>query len=724
MIKSKLLRSILCCVICIGTNLLPASAQQTTDPATESKIESLIKKMTLEEKIGMIHGNSSFTSTGVARLGIPELMTSDGPHGVRPEHGRDWVLDNKGDDSSTYLPVGITLASTWNPEMGYASGSVLGSEANYRGKDVILGPGINIMRTPLNGRNFEYMSEDPYLISKMVVGYIKGVQDQGVSASLKHYMGNNQEINRSGINVEMSERALREIYLPGFKAAVVEGGVNTVMGSYNRFRGEYCTYNDYLINKILKGEWGFQGLVMSDWGAIHSTKEALLGGADLEMGTDLAMLPNPDYSKFFFAEPALKMVRNGEIPESVIDDKVRRILRVMYKTHMFDKRPSGSYATKEHSDVARKIAEEGIILLKNKGNILPLDKMTVKTIAVIGANGNRDNAMGGGSSQVRTKYEITPLKGLQNLCGNSIGITFEQGYTIARNAQADPKLIQQAVEAAKKADVAIVVGGWTHGYDYSTWSDNAYDTEGFDKPNMNMPFGQDELIRAVIKANPNTIVVLYGGGPIDIDTWVNEAKGILQVGYPGMEGGTALAEILFGVVNPSGKLTVTFPKHLDDSPAHKLGEYPGDSINVHYNEDIFVGYRYFDTYKLQPQFAFGHGLSYTTFKYSKPVVVTSTGSALVKLSVQNTGTRQGAEVVQLYVRDLKSSLKRPIKELKAFKKVFLNAGESKEIEFSLDKSAFSYYDDKQNQWVLEPGKFDILIGSSSSDLKTKNRVKL
>ncbi len=722
--KNVIVRTCVLSALWLLFNRPAVQGQQQAGNDAEAKIESLLKKMTLEEKIGMIHANSSFTSTGVPRLGIPELTTSDGPHGVRPEHGRDWELDNKGGDSSTYLPVGITLASTWNPELGYAFGSVLGSEAKYRGKDVILGPGINIMRTPLNGRNFEYMSEDPYLISKMAVGYIKGVQDQGISASLKHFMGNNQEISRSGINVEMSERALREIYLPGFKAAVMEGNVNTVMGSYNKLRGEYCTYNDYLINKILKGEWGFKGLVMSDWGAIHSTKEALLGGADLEMGTDLSMLPNPDYNKFYFADPALKLVRSGEIAESVIDDKVRRILRVMYKTHMFDKRTPGAYATKEHAMVARKVAEEGIILLQNKKNILPLNKTTVKTIAVIGANANRENAMGGGSSQIRPPYEVTPLKGLQNLAGNNIGIHFEQGYTIARNAQADPALIQKAADAAKKADVAIVVGGWTHGYDYNKWDDNAFDAEGFDKPDMNMPFGQDELISAVVKANPNTIVVLYGGGPIDMTAWVNKVKGIIQAGYPGLEGGNALAEIIFGDVNPSGKLTMTFPKKLEDSPAHKLGEYPGDSINVHYKEDIFVGYRYFDTYKVKPQFAFGHGLSYTSFKYGKPLINAANNMATVTMNIQNVGSKAGAEVVQVYVKDRKASVRRPEKELKAFQKVTLQPGEAKLLTFTLNKEAFSFFDDKQMQWVLELGEFDILVGSSSQDIRVRSRIKL
>ena len=700
-----------------------SNAQQKIDPATEAKISDLLKQMTLEEKNGMIHGNSSFTSAGVARLGIPELTMSDGPHGVRPEHGRDWSLDNNGNDSSTYLPVGISLASTWNPQLGYAFGSVLGSEAKFRGKDIILGPGINILRTPLNGRNFEYMSEDPYLISKMVVGYIKGVQDQGISACVKHFIANNQETKRDGINVEMSERALREIYLPGFKAAIVEGGANSVMGAYNKFRGEYCTYNEYLVNKILKGEWGFSGLMMSDWGAIHNTKAALLGGADLEMGSDIGK-PAFKFPDFYFAEPALKMVRSGEVAESVIDEKVRRILRVMFKTNMINSaRTPGSYATKEHSAVAKKVAEEGIILLKNKG-ILPLQKSSTKSIAVIGANANRDNAMGGGSSQVRPKYEVTPLEGLQACVVNNTAIRFSQGYTIARGAQADSKLIDEAVENAKTAQIAIVVGGWTHGYNYDIWDDNAFDAEGADKPNMTMPFGQDELISAVINANPNTIVVLFGGGAMDITKWQGKAKAILQVGYPGLEGGTALAEILFGDVNPSGKLTFSWPKTLADAPAHKIGEYPGDSITVKYKDDIFVGYRYFDKYKVKPQFSFGHGLSYSKFNYGKLNTSIANGVVTVRLTVENAGSHPGAEVVQMYVKDRKSSVVRPEKELKGFQKVFLNAGESKELTFTLNPDAFSFFDEKQMKWVQEPGDFEILAGSSSSDLRAKKKIRL
>jgi beta-glucosidase len=702
-------------------------AQSLENPETEAKITQLIKKMTLEEKVNMIHASSSFTSGGVKRLGIPELTTSDGPHGVRVEHGRGWDVIPNVDDAGTYLPTGNTLAATWNPKLGYAFGSVLGSEAKYRGKDVILGPGINIIRSPLNGRNFEYLSEDPYLISQMAVGYIKGVQDQGISACVKHFAANNEEVDRGTVDVQMSERALREIYLPGFKAAITIGGANTIMGSYNKFRGQYATENAYLINKILKGEWGFKGILMSDWGAVHNTMEALQNGTDLEMGTDLNMLPNPNYHKFFMGDTVITLVKSGKVPVSLIDDKVRRLLRIMYKTHMLGgtTRTPGAYNTAEHQQTALKIAEEGIVLLKNENQVLPLKKSTVKSIAVIGENTDRENAFGGGSSQVKAKYEITPLHGLRNLLGNAVDIQYAQGYKIGKDAVADPQLIQQAVKAATKTDAAIIFCGWTHGYDYNKWDGNAFDAEGVDKPNMNMPFGQDELIKAVLKANPKTVVVLMGGGPIDMSQWVNQSKAIIEGWYPGMEGGNALAKIIFGEVNPSGKLPMTFPKKLEESPAHKLGEFPGVNGTVHYNEGIFVGYRYFDTYQIEPQFAFGHGLSYTTFQYDKLNVQKGTGKqAIVKLTVKNTGKVAGAEVVQIYVKQAKPSVERPDKELKAFKKVFLQPGESKEVSIALNQDAFSYYDDKKNSWVADAGQYEILAGSSSRDIRVRKNLKL
>ncbi len=724
MIKTRLN----CAVVLFLFMMGQVAQSQTTalsDAAINTKVNALIKQMTIEEKVNMIHASSSFTSGGVPRLGIPEMVTSDGPHGVRPEHGRDWNLDNNMLDSGTYLPTGVCLAATWNPLLGYSFGAVLGSEAAFRGKDVILGPGINIIRSPLNGRNFEYQSEDPYLVSKMVVGYIKGVQDQGIAACVKHYVANNQETRRTSVNVNMSERALREIYLPGFKAAVTEGGVHTLMGSYNKFRGEWATHNYYLMQQILKKEWGFKGLVMSDWNAVHSTMQAIWNGTDLEMGTDLGMLPNPNYGKFYLGDTVVTLVKSGIVPQYLIDDKVSRILTVMFKTGMIEgKRKKGDYNTKAHQLAAYKIAEEGIVLLKNDESILPLNKNSIKSVAIIGINAERKQSMGGGSSQVRANYEVTPLQGIQNLVGAGVNIIYAPGYAIERNATADQLSINRAAEAAAKADVAIFVGGWTHGYNYSVWTDNAYDAEDTDKPDMQMPFGQNELIKAVLKANPKTVIVLMGGGPIDMTEWVGDAKAIVQAWYPGMEGGNALANILFGQANPSGKLPMSFPKKLEDVPAHVLGQYPGDSVNVYYNDDIYVGYRYYDTYKVDPLFAFGHGLSYTSFQYSNAKITKGTGKATVSFSIKNTGKRAGAEVAQVYVKQEKTVLPRPEKELKGFEKVFLKPGEQKTVTIALNADAFKYYDDVQHKWRADAGVFQILIGGGSNNIRLTQKVNM
>jgi beta-glucosidase len=699
-----------------------AEKEEAKEKALYAKIDSLIKLMTLEEKVKMIHGASSFTNGGIPRLKIPEIVMSDGPHGVRHEHNRDWSRNEKINYKVTYLPTGISLAATWNPELGYKFGEVLGSEAKKRGKDIILGPGINIIRTPLNGRNFEYMTEDPYLNSVMAVGYIKGVQDQGISACVKHYAANNQETKRAEVNVIMSERALREIYLPGFKAAVQDGGVYTVMGAYNKFRGQYCAHNEYLINKVLKGEFGFKGALISDWSAVMNTMQALKYGTDIEMGTDMRNWGKWNYDIFFMADTAIKLVKAGIISESLIDEKVRRILWVMFKANIFGTRTPGEVNTEAHQQAARTIAEEAIVLLKND-NILPLNNATLKSIAVIGENAIRKHAEAGGSSQVPALYEITPLAGLKNLLkADSSIIKFAQGYEAKKGGLANPKLIAEAVKAAKASEIAIVFGGYIHGYSDS-WDDIAYDGEGIDKPNIILPFGQDELIKAVIKANPKTIVVLLGGGASDMTLWVNDAKAIVQAWYPGMEGGNAIANILFGKVNPSGKLPVTFPKKLNDIGAHALGEYPGDTV-VHYNEGIFVGYRYLDTYKVEPLFAFGHGLSYTKFDYSNILVNKEGEGATVKLTLKNSGSVAGAEVVQIYVSDEKASVERPQQELKAFQKIFLNPGESKEVTLTLKKGAFQYFDEKKMDWVLEPGKFIIRAGSSSRDIRLMGEIIL
>ena len=708
-------------VLLSGMFLLIGCNQKTTTSSTESKIDSLISLMTIEEKVKIIHSESSFASGGVERLGIPHWVMSDGPHGVRKEHGTDYAPDEGVMDSITYLPVGVALASTWNTSLGYEYGKVLGEEAKARGKDVILGPGVNIQRTPVNGRNFEYLGEDPFLSGRMAVGYVKGVQDQGIATSVKHFAANNQEIDRNTVNVEMSERALREIYLPAFKAAVVDGGAYTVMGAYNKFRGQFCTHNEYLINTILKKEWAFQGVLMSDWGAVHNTMEAINYGTDLEMGTDLSLGPNPDYGKYYMGDTVIALVKSGAVDVKLIDEKVRRILRIMYKTNVFGGRTASEINTKEHQAVALQVAEEGIVLLKND-NILPIDRTKVKSIVVIGANGTRKHAGAGGSSQVNAKYEITPLEGIGKLA-NGIKVTYAQGYEITKEGKPNAKLVQEAVKAASSADLVVYAGGWIHGYS-DAWNDNAFDSESVDKPGINLPFGQDDLIKAVVKANPNTIVVLNSGAASDMQVWGTQAKAIIQSWYAGMEGGTALAKILFGETNPSGKLPMTFPKKLQDVPAHNpsIGEYPGKNLVVNYNEGILVGYRYFDTKKVEPLYAFGHGLSYTTFVFEGIKTEKQGNIVSVSLTVKNTGKVAGAEVVQIYVKDDQASLERPEKELKAFEKVFLQAGESKSITVKLEESAFQFYHDEKKQWILEPGVFTILAGSSSRDIKQTGSV--
>ncbi|MGN7785881.1 glycoside hydrolase family 3 C-terminal domain-containing protein [Niabella sp. 22666] len=696
--------------------------------ADEKRIDSLILLMTLEEKIKMIHANGAFSSGGVPRLGIPDFQMTDGPHGVRRELGNYWQYYKTPQatvaDSSTYLPVGICLGATWNPELAFRYGVVLGSEANFRKKDVILGPGINIIRTPLNGRNFEYTSEDPFLIASMAVPYIKGVQSQGVSACVKHFAANNQEKDRMKINVLMSERALREIYLPGFEAAVKEGHVNIVMGAYNKFRGQSATHNEYLVNKILKGEWAFDGIMTSDWGAATDTRQALLNGLDVEMGTDIDMAPEPGrYNRYRMADTAIMpLVQSRVVPQSVIDDKVRRVLRVMMRTNTLSQQKiQGAYNTPAHQKVAFDVAAEGIVLLKNKEGVLPLRTQKLKTIAVIGENAIRKNASGGGSSQVKATYEITPLEGIKKMVGTTAEVLYAQGYRVGRHqTKADSLMMKQALALAKSADAVIFIGGWTN---KNTDSDRLFlDTETVDKPGIEMPFGQDDLITALLKAQPNTVIALLGGGAIDMSSWQQKAKSILQCWYPGMEGGNALAHIIFGQVNPSGKLPVTFPVRLNDVGAHKLQAYPGDGITVEYKEDIYVGYRYFDTYKIHPAFAFGHGLSYSDFTYSNLKIDSSNGKRMVYLTLKNTGKVYGGEVVQLYVRDEKSTLPRPEKELKGFQKVFLKPGQSQNISFELTSKAFSYYDPGLGSWVLEPGSFEILVGSSSRDLRLRGRT--
>ncbi len=708
---------------------------------SEAKIDSLIGLMTLDEKIGMIHASSSFTSGGVPRLGIPELVYSDGPHGVRHEHGRGWHALDGYDDRSTYLPVGINLASTWNRDLGYQFGEVLGKEAKDRSKDVLLGPGINIIRSPLNGRNFEYLSEDPFLTGKMAVGYVRGLQAQGVASCPKHYAANNQETDRHNIDVIISKRALHEIYFPAFRDVVVDGDAWSVMGAYNKINGQYTTHHEYLNNEVLKGKWGFDGVVVSDWASVKDTREALIYGTDIEMGTELLRdFDNPVYEEFYLANPAKEMIESGEIDEKYVDDKVRRILRLMYRSTALSDHGPGQRNVEEHQQVALEVAREGIVLLKNDG-LLPLDKNEIQTIAVIGHNATRKYAERGGSSQVPALYEITPLEGIRNLVGDDVEIIYAEGYEpyydeslfaditgdaasqsrenvreVELAQSANQELMEQAIEVAAQADAVIFVGGWIKGHEGMPWGQGTYDAEARDKLNLKLIFGQEELIQRINAVNENTAVVLMGGSNVEMENWLSDTPAYLHAWYPGMEGGTAIAEILFGKVNPSGRLPMTFANAHTDYPSHSIGEFPGDGT-VDYAEDIFVGYRYFDTHDRDIFFPFGFGLSYTTFEFSDMSLFVHDDIVRVQATVKNTGDREGAEVVQVYVHHKNPSVERPIRELKGFEKVHLEAGESTMVEIELDDMAFSYFHPDQLEWVMEPGEYQVQVGTSSRDIK-------
>lgn len=818
----------------------------------EKQIEQMLNQMTLDEKVALCHGNSKFTVSGVERLGLSEIVLSDGPHGIRRENVRDsWAPAMLPDDYVTYLPPGCALAATWNPELAFEFGCVLGSEARARGKDIILGPGVNIVRTPLCGRNFEYFGEDPYQVGVLAADVVKGIQEQDVAACVKHYALNNQELNRGHVNVLPDERALREIYLPAFKAAV-DAGAGTVMGAYNKVRGEWCCENPYLVNDILKEEWGFDGLYLSDWGAVHSTHASAMGGLDLEMGTF------GDPKDNFFARPLKEAVETGEIPMEVLDDKVRRMLRVMARIHKLDpgKRKPGAQNTAAHQRTARQIAEEALVLLKND-DVLPLDFNKTIRLAVIGELAVMQHAEGGGSSEVKALYEITPLEGLQRRGGRMLQIEYVQGYTdqgkeayalmavpdevltsfdpgsgirswkaeyfankdfdgaplftrydkavcfnwqLAAPAHGLPEdgfsvrwtaeltpavsgeyrfgldsddgsllridgqvvidnwgdhgplrkegqvileagnpvqcvveyydviggasvelgwlppgslvedssmIFAEALQAAKDADAVIIFAGQSH----------RYHVEGVDRADIALHGRQNELIKAVAAVNSKLAVFLIGGGAVEMP-WIDQVPCVVQAWYAGMEGGSAMADVIFGDVNPSGKLPLTFPKKLSETPAHDIGEYAADECRYH--EGLLVGYRYNDAKDIEPLFPFGHGLSYTTFEYGTPEITAVPGSNdayKVAVPVKNSGDRPGKEVVQLYIRDIHPRLERPLKELKGFVKTAIQPGCVETVEFELTPASFAFYDPEEKQWVTEPGPYEILIGSSSRDIR-------
>lgn len=725
-------------VIACGLFLNAAAASsQVTDKEKvqmEKRIEKLIKKMTLEEKVGLLHGNSKFYVAGVERLGIPEWSLSDGPHGVRAEINRhDWAYAGWTNDSASYFPTGTAFAAAWNPELAYRRGEVLGEEARWRKKDVLLGPGVNIIRSPLCGRNFEYMSEDPYMNSVLAVAYIKGLQSRDVACSVKHFAVNNQETNRTTVDVECSERALREIYLPAFKAAVQEGGALTVMAAYNKFRGEFCAENNYLVRKILRNEWGFDGVYVTDWGAAHSTVPSMEAGLDLEMGTLI-----DKYEDWYYANPLIEAVKSGKVPMSLVDEKVGDVLRVMIKTNVLDPKKRfgpGFMNTKEHQQATYDAAAEAIVLLKNQNNFLPLDFSSIKSLAVIGDNATRKHSNGGLSSEIKAVYEVTPLEALRAKWGDKVDIRFAQGYeklstfvegsnngqssgTFSSKTQESDALLKEAVEVARTSDVALLVCGLNHDYD----------TESFDRLNMDIPYGQVELIQEVVKANPRTIVVMIAGSPLNMAAVDICSPVIVWAWFNGMEGGNALVDVLSGKVNPSGKMPFTTPVSLDQSPAHALGNFPGRDLKVNYEEDILVGYRWFDTKGLPVVYPFGYGLSYTTFDYSNLNTDKETydqaDTIQATFTLTNTGDREGAEVAQLYVSDPVCSVMRPVKELKGFKKVFLKPGESRRITLDIPVSSLAFYSEAQSQFVVEPGEFILQLGASASDIKQKISVEV
>ena len=696
------------------------SAQETDD--LDKKIDSIISVLSIDEKIAMCHAQSKFSSAGVPRLGIPELWMSDGPHGIRAEMNWDnWNYANWTNDYITAFPALTCLAATFNPDLSKEYGVSLGEEARYRNKDVLLGPGVNIYRTPLNGRNFEYMGEDPHLASAMVVPYIHGIQQSGVAACVKHYALNNQEHWRGHINVEVSDRALHEIYLPAFKAAVQDGNAWAIMGAYNKFRGQHCCHNQILLNDILKNKWKFDGVVISDWAGTHDTNEAIYNGLDIEMGTpsNSNISKRFPYNNSFLAQPFLDKIITGEVEEHVLNDKVKRVLRLMNRTSLNKNRPFGSINNKEHLNTAYKVATEGVVLLKNTDGFLPIDISKKITIAVIGENAIKSMTVGGGSSELKVANEISPLEGLRKHFINAT-IIHSQGYSSeSNNKKRNEELKKEALSIAEKANVVLFIGGLN--------KNNSQDSEGADRQYYNLPYNQDELIKSIARVNKNTAVILISGNAVSIP-WGDKIKSIVQSWYLGSEAGNALASILSGRANPSGKLPFTFPKKLSDNAAHYYGtlSYPGDGENQYYKEDILVGYRWNDTKKIKPEFAFGHGLSYTSFKLSNIISdkknYKSADTIKISCSVENTGSVQGAEVIQVYIGKENSKVNRAMKELKGFKKLSLLKGESKIVEIYITTDKLAFYDETISDWNIEKGEYVVYVGNASDNISKKIKI--
>ena len=744
----------LSCVLSL-TTIFSVQAQQLpvylddTKPV-EQRIDDAISRMTLQEKIRVIHAQSKFSSAGVPRLGFPDFWTDDGPHGVRPDVLWDeWEQAGQTNDSCVAFPALTCLAASWNPQMSRLYGEALGEEALYRGKDMILGPGVNIYRTPLNGRNFEYMGEDPFLASIMVVPYIQGLQSKGVSSCVKHYCLNNDEEYRHQVNVKVSDRALHEIYLPAFKAAVEQGKAWAIMGAYNLYRNEHNCHNQYTLNKILKTDWKFDGVVVSDWGGAHDTDQAVKNGLDMEFGSwtnGLTMGASNAYDNYYLAMPYLKAIQEGKYTTRELDEKVRRVLRLFYRTTMNRNRPHGFLCSGDHYATACQIAEEGIVLLQNKNRVLPVNTQKVRRVLVVGENAIKMMTVGGGSSSLKVQREISPLQGLQaRLAKDGVEVDFARGYvgdvtgnyngvTTGQNLEdkrSEAELIAEAVEKAKTADCVILFGGLNKS-DYQ-------DCEGHDRQQYELPYAQDKLITALAAANKNFVYVNISGNAVAMP-WKDKVPAIVQGWYLGSEAGEALASVLTGDVNPSGKLPFTWVKSLQEVGAHALNTYPGtwrleggaqtkgNIIDEEYKEGIYVGYRWADSKKQRPVFAFGHGLSYTQFAISNlradKTTMTATDSITFTVQVKNIGQRAGSETVQLYVHDVKASVDRPLKELKGFCKVSLQPGESKDVTITLGKDALSFYDEATAAWKAEVGQFEAWVGNASDNLKLRKSFQL
>ena len=717
--------------------LTSANAQVYLDPQApiESRVKDALSRMTIHEKIKVLHAQSKFTSAGVPRLGIRQLNMDDGPHGVREElEWNTWNPARWTNDYCVAFPSLTCLAATWNRDLSAVYGNAISEEFAYRGKDLLLGPGVNIQRTPLNGRAFEYMGEDPYLAGEMAVPYIVAAQKNGVGCCLKHYVLNDQETDRFAVNVNVSERALREIYLYPFEQAVKRAHVWSIMGSYNLWQNVHCCHNDALINGILKKEWGWDGALVSDWGGTTNTQEAVFGGLDIEMGTftDGKLRESEfGYDDYYLAKPFEQLINDGKVPMSVLDDKVARVLRLMFRTGMNPQKVIGSMCSEAHYEACRQIGEEGIVMLKNEKDILPLSSSIYNKVLVVGENATRSLTQGGGSSELKTLKDVSPLEAISSqlsTLNSQLSTDYAQGYMSGRAMydrvdRVDPakqaELKAEALEKAKTADLIIFIGGLN--------KNHRQDCENGDRESYNLSFGQNELISELAKIQKNIIVVTFGGNPYAMP-WINDVRAVLHCWYLGSEAGNALVNVLTGKVNPSGKLPVTIAQNYEDYPYVKFGTeaYPGVNKQVYYKEDIFVGYRGFERNKTKALFPFGFGLSYTTFKYGKPTVTLSGDDIVVETTITNTGSVAGREVAQVYVSAPKNKqIEKPVKELKAFGKTrSLKPGESETLRMTLKKANLSSWDEATHQWLLDSGTYTFQVGASSADIRDKVTIKL